>query len=249
MRLDLQGPCADHFPIETIYTIDVEWVKGAQKRNFRMTDWEKFLKCLKDIRVKRDELRRLETPEELEKCIRELDEDLKVTIEKTVPLKSPIPGCKPWWNSDLKRRRKKVARLRALCFRYRYMPTHEYHQMLKEDEAALKKEIEKAKKDYWTQFLENADSKTLFMANRYATKPYGDGGQTRVPTIKSKDGNGFETELNQNEEKSEAFSRQFFPRHPGEANVQVDPNYEYLEPVCEYQPITKEQIKSPSMRI
>lgn len=48
--------------------------------------------------------------------------------------------------------------------------------MLQEEETAMKKEIEKAKKEHWTEFLENADSKTLFTANRYSTQPYGDGG-------------------------------------------------------------------------
>lgn len=55
------------------------------------------------------------------------------------------------------------------------------------------------------------------------------------------DASSDEIKLTQNEEKREAFAKQFFPQPPGNPGVDID--QEYPDPVCEYQPITREQIK------
>ncbi|KIJ98004.1 hypothetical protein K443DRAFT_104713, partial [Laccaria amethystina LaAM-08-1] len=80
------------------------------------------------------------------------------------------------------------------------------------------------------------------MTNRYLREPTGDGGKSRVPTLKvaSEDTNGLLREVNTNEGKARALAHLFFPKKPDVSRVPE--NYEYPEPLPQPPPITPEQI-------
>ena len=99
--------------------------------------------------------------------------------------------------------------------------------------------LEKAKKDHWEDWLEDVDASNVWTAHKYAGAPPTDGGITRIPTLKCQV-NGQTVEVDTNEEKSKMLYEIFFPHSLNRANA--DASCQYPEPVCEFTPITDEQI-------
>jgi hypothetical protein len=82
----------------------------------------------------------------------------------------------------------------------------------------------------------------IWMANRYLKDPVGDGGMPRIPTIKIRNAEGVEVEINNSEEKARTFTKQFFPPLPvcqGMDNTQQ----EYPDPLPDPEPPDKNQIE------
>ena len=63
------------------------------------------------------------------------------------------------------------------------------------------------------------------MAQRYATRPVGDGGKACIPTLKVTDQHGHTKIVTTNKEKSAVFSQIFFPKHPADDLVPPNPDY------------------------
>ena len=81
------------------------------------------------------------------------------------------------------------------------------------------------KKRHWDDFLEGLSGKDLWMAQRYATSPVGDGGKARIPTLKVTDDVGHTRSITMNKEKSSIFSQIFFPKCPVDDHVPPDQDY------------------------
>jgi hypothetical protein len=70
----------------------------------------------------------------------------------------------------------------------------------------------------------------IWTANKYLKEPVGDGGLPRIPTIRVRDAEGREIEINDNEDKAKFFVKSFFPPPPAaqEDDIAV---YDYPEPL------------------
>ena len=232
----------DHYPIVTILELEQRRTAMNPSRNFRETDWEEFNAYLGEeiatIPIP-DEIR---TEEELGREIEQLTTAIQKAITAKVPENQPCPLSKRWWTKDLKKTKKLVNHLRAESYRYRAIEDHPSHQDIRQARRKYAAEIAKAKTDHWNNYLENADGTDIWTVNRYLSNPIGDGGRTRVPTLKVKDDDGTTREVNTNEDKARSLAKAFFPPKPAISTVPQD--YSYSPPLPSPPQVTEEQIRA-----
>ncbi|KAF5386185.1 hypothetical protein D9615_002532 [Tricholomella constricta] len=170
----------------------------------------------------------IQTEEEFQLQVNQLTEALQETIAEVVPMTKITTHTQRWWSRELETSRKNVNRLSSIAHRYRGLKDHESSIILDEAKKLYAAEILKAKAEYWRDFLETAMERELWIANRYITDPTGDGGKTRIPTLKYVE-NGRTKEAITNEEKSRLFARTLFPNPPDDSSVPID--YAYPDPL------------------
>ena len=237
----LQPPCTDHFPIVTILDLPQNRVEPVLTRNFRTADWESFVEGLQENLVKIPLPTNLESEEEVQKAVKDLTSVLQQTIEDRIPVSKPCPHSKRWWNSELQALKKKLNKLSKESLRYRALPDHECHTSRKDVAKQYGKAIVDAKKKHWTDFLEEASDRDLWTTNRYLKNPVGDGGKSRILTLKVKNEDGTLREVAANNEKAETLHKIFFPPKPDASSVPE--RYQYPCPLPSPPAITNEQVR------
>jgi hypothetical protein len=90
---------------------------------------------------------------------------------------------------------------------------------------AYSEAIKTAKTQHWINYLEDLDENLLWGANRYLSGTPGDGGKSRIPTIKVKNAEGVINRAETNEQKSQALANTFFPQHPNSTSVPPGSQY------------------------
>jgi hypothetical protein len=239
-------PCTDHFPIATEISLPQERTTEAPSYNFREVDWTDFRKNL-EARLKDLNTPQLLTTEiQFQKAVKDLTEAIQDMIRTRVKIRRPCPDSKRWWNSDLKRMKKELNKLRVESFRNRALTDHPIHRDVRRLSNKYGMEILKAKRQHWTDFLEEATVDDIWTANRYFKEPSGDGGRPRIPTLQVNQG-GNTTNINDNEEKAMIFAKMFFPTRP--TNSSVPTRYAYPEPIPTPRGITKKQILDQILRL
>jgi exonuclease III len=180
----LRGPATDHVPILTSIDIPLDKKTPQPTRNFRMTDWTDFNNALvAELGERIGEPEPITTIDEFNRIASEITAAIQAVIERVVPMTKPCPYIKRWWNKDLDDLKKRVNKLSELSWKYRAVD-HPYHTELKNLREAYAVAIAKAKEEHWSEFLETAMDRELWIANRYITNPIGDGGAARVPTLR-----------------------------------------------------------------
>ena len=106
--------------------------------------------------------------------------------------------------------------------------------------------IEKAKKKHWEDWLEDVNTDNIWTAHKYTGNDPSDGGNTRIPMLKTQE-NGQSKELDNNKEKSKALYETFFPRPPD--NPSADLPTDYPDPACDFIPITDNQVHRAIRRL
>ena len=69
----------------------------------------------------------------------------------------------------------------SMSYRYRAVTDHPSHSQYTDSRNKYGLEIKRAKKRHWDVFLEELNGNDLWMAQRYATSPAGDGGKAHIP--------------------------------------------------------------------
>ena len=115
--------------------------------------------------------------------------------------------------------------LASASYRYRTVTDHLSHSQHTDMRNRYGLTIKRAKKQHWDAFLEELSGKDLWMAQRFAMNPAGDGEKARIPTLEVSDESEQVRMVTTNEEKSQAFSRIFFPKRPTRDLVPPDPQY------------------------
>ncbi|KIK79092.1 hypothetical protein PAXRUDRAFT_162220, partial [Paxillus rubicundulus Ve08.2h10] len=80
--------------------------------------------------------------------------------------------------------RHKVAKLSYESYKARalpYHPSHEEHRVLRNQYAEA---IKETKKKHWLDWLEAIEGNELWIANKYISAAGGDGGPSKIPTLK-----------------------------------------------------------------
>jgi len=234
-------PTADHFPIITEIDMPTRRARDEPKPNYRATDWEEFRRTLAENLEELPAARRLETAEELEEALSQLEEAVVRTVDKAVPKRKPSPYARRWWTNELQQARVNMRKANREAERYREFPghsTHEEHRKRRNEYSAL---LRKTKNDHWNDWLENICAKTMWDAHRYMSQPASDGGKARIPALKRRNLNGKEEMVQDNNEKSRMFHDTFFFEPPNDTGI--DPDYEYPEEAFEFDEITDEHIK------
>ena len=183
----------------------------------------------------------------MDREIGKLTKQIQKAIKLIVPVNNPCPLSKRWWTKELSKTKKVVNRIHAESYKNRAVEDHPSHQDLKQAWQKYAADIVKAKSDHWNDYLEFADSATIWTANKSLTNPIGDGGQSRIPTLKVKGSDNTIKEVNTNEGKAKALAEVFFPPKP---LVSLVPQvFNYPDPLPSSPPITEEQICAHIMKL
>ena len=135
----------------------------------------------------------------------------------------------------------KKKRIRANSYRNRAIANHPSHSELKTKSNEYGEEIIKAKRSHWSNYLEDMTANEIWTANKYIREPVGDGGNPRIPTLKTKNAAGIVTSINSNDAKSKTFAKMFFPPPP--PVIDNFTGYDYPDPLPDPPNITAEQVK------
>ncbi|KAJ3492820.1 hypothetical protein NLJ89_g11157 [Agrocybe chaxingu] len=242
----LRPPCTDHLPIVTIIDVPQERVETTPSYNFRMADWDAFRKELTQRLGEAPEPTDLLTDDDLQAAAETLTNVLQQTIKTTIKVNKPCPHTKRWWNSDLQEMKMKVNKLSRKSTRYRALPDHVVHTEYRDLSNKYGSAILDAKRQHWTDFLEDATADDMWTANRYFKDPVGDGGKTRIPTLKTET-RGRTEEHASNDEKARVLAASFFPPPPAASSVPEGFQYPTPHPMPET--ITMDQIQRQVKRL
>jgi len=161
------------------------------------------------------------------------------TTEQHVPKTKPTPYTKCWWSQELAQMCRQKCRLKAKSFRLWAQHLHPVHKEVRRVANEYTTRIAGAKKKHWEDWLEDVNIDNMWTVHKYAGGAPTDGGNARIPTLKMQT-NGQAKELDNNEEKSKLLYDTFFPPPP--ADPHADLPTDYLNPACEFKPITDNQI-------
>jgi hypothetical protein len=204
----------DHFPITTHILLPQERLNTPPSFNFRETDWEEFRTKLKPRLQFSPDKPVINNREELNAAVSDLTQALQETIQEVVKRSKPRPDAKRWWNGELVKMRKELNRLRADSYRFRAIADHPSHSDLKTKSNIYGEAIIQAKRSHWSNYLEEMTTNEIWTANKYIREPVGDGGNPRIPTLKTRNEAGEEVSISSNEGKAETLAKAFFPPPP-----------------------------------
>ena len=226
----LRPLATDHFPIATYIDLPQECMALKTSYNFRMVDWEDFQENLASQLLEIPPPQPLTTNQQFQQAAEDLMAAIRDTIHTRVPENKQCLFSKRWWNGDLSRQRTILKKLSRLAYKFRVLPDHASHAELQKARNMYGEAIIEAKRQHWEDFLENAVEQDLWMANQYFKEPTGDGGKSRIPTLKVPgEMDGLIWEINTNNGKAEVLAQGFFPKKPDQSRVPED--YEYPEPL------------------
>ena len=238
----LRPTSTDHFPIVTNISIPQERATVTLSRNFREVDWDNFRQELRSNLAPIPSPLNIGNQAQLTTTTNELTQALQKTIQTTIPLTKPRPDAKRWWNSDLKKMKQELNRIRAVSYRNRAIANHPSHEILRTKSNRFGDAIIATKRQHWTSYLEDMSAADIWTANKFIREPAGDGGCPRIPTLKTSDEDGNTVHINSNEEKAEAFAKTFFPPPPPIQTAGIE-HYEYPAPLPDPPQVSREQIR------
>jgi hypothetical protein len=147
--------------------------------------------------------------------------------------------AKRWWTKEIKQLRQHANKTGRKASRYKDWPDHHSHAEHHEANKAFHRTLECTKCQHWRDWLEKAEDPDIWTAHRYTATPAGDGGKSRIPVLKLTNA-GHDTISASNTDKSTLLAKTFFPEKPPQ---DAPLHFVYPKPICELDPIGKEQIR------
>jgi ribonuclease HI len=222
-------PCADHLPIISILELPVARSSAPPLRNFREADFVKLNEAL-DTRLKRDSPAiHISTKEEFHDKVNLLMDIIQQTVAEHVPETKPCPYTKRWWTKELSDLKNAKNRLSNKAHKFRDIIDHPDKIKHKEAVNAFAETLEQTVKSHWVDWLENASTKDIYIANKYVTNEPSDYSSARVPSLNTKTPQGSPSTASTNIEKAAALAQSFFPPPPPASSV--PPNTAYPPPL------------------
>ena len=136
---------------------------------------------------------------------------------------------------------------KLVSYRHRALADHFSHEELRIKSNQYGEAIIQAKRQHWTNYLEEMTAADIWTANKFIRDPAGDGGCPRIPTLKTRNEQGLEVPVDDNEEKARTFVRTFFPLAPQLPMNQEQ--QEYPDPLPDPPPITQAQVRRHIARL
>jgi hypothetical protein len=200
---------SDHRAIISEWNIQPELRRDTPPRlQYERTDWNRVGQ---QIQENLETPSRIDTREELEQTVDNLINATVATVKNHTPLARPSPYAKRWFNPDLKRQQIEHNKTRR-CWQSSCATrgkddtiTTSLFEEMRRKRRKWTRDIEKAKKKHWKEFLDQANSGDfLWKAAKYA-KPTDN--YTAIPPLKVAD-----TEHTDNHDKARVFMESFFPQ-------------------------------------
>lgn len=121
-------------------------------------------------------------------------------------------------------------------YRKRLEPDHPVHEECRRMRQTFSAEIKHVKADKWVEYMEQADSSSMWGIGKMVEAKPKDGGWTRIPDLVGKDQNRHDRVYTTNREKLDIFHQTFFPPPPETSSV--PPNTIYPPPAWDFAPPT-----------
>jgi hypothetical protein len=106
--------------------------------------------------------------------------------------------------------------------------------------------LEQTKRHHWCDWLEKSDEPDIWMAHCFTTAAGGDGGKTRIPVLRHKEGDT-DVAADSNADKGQVLAKSFFPVKPPSDDLLSD--FTYPPPCKRAGKIMLEQIKAQLKRL
>ena len=100
--------------------------------------------------------------------------------------------------------KKEKNQLSNLSYRYRGLPDVPIHHLHRIAANKFSNRIEETKKKHWRDWLEEATSSNVYLANKYITNPLTDYASARISSLVTTSDNSTESTTHENKEKAEA---------------------------------------------
>ncbi|KAF8154924.1 hypothetical protein B0H34DRAFT_660765, partial [Crassisporium funariophilum] len=171
---DTQPAKTDHFPIKFTLNMEVQVTDETPRYNFRTADWETFTEHLSEQLARMPRPEQPRTIDEYNHLTDTLTRTLQETIAKTIKKTKPPPDNKRWWTSELENLKKEKNRLSGASYRFRALRDHPAHNLRAAAANRLATAIIKTKRESWSEWLLEANTKDLWTANKYIREPVGD---------------------------------------------------------------------------
>jgi len=158
-------PTADHFPIVTTLEFPTKTTPQEHKRNYRKTNWTAFLEELNIQLLQIPAPIQLQSKEDLEQALDNLEQAIQNTAEKCVPQKKPTPYSKHWWTKELMQARNSVRKLTGTAAKQKTHPHHPVHKELHQTRNKYTDLLKKTKDNYWNNWISSVNSINLWNAH------------------------------------------------------------------------------------
>ena len=246
----LQPPYTDHFPIITNLQIPQQRAITPPNYNFKEVNWKLFRSNLSNKLITSPIPAQLQNKEQIKTAINSLTNSIQETIKELVMQTKPRPNTKRWWNANLNNMKKKLNRIKSLSFKFHAIANHPSHHTFRTDTKTYGKAIVQAKRSHWENYLEEMTADEIWVTNKYLKNPSGDGGLTRIPTLKSTSITGITSIIDNNESKASLLAKTLFPQpppNPQQADNQLQEAYP--EPYPNPPPIMSNQVTIMSNQV
>ena len=157
---------------------------------------------------------RINRREDIDGAAESLVSIIKETIEEEIPLSKPSPYAKRWWTKELTELKKEKNRISNLSYKQHGLPDAPIHAMHKEATRKLCHRIDEVKKEHWSNWLEEASPRDIYIANNYITNAPSDYTNARIPSLKRSNPTGTNTTTDTNPGKVTELATAFFPPPP-----------------------------------
>ena len=221
--LALQPSSTDHFLIITNIQLAQQLAMFPPFFNFKDLDWTVFRTKLCSKLNGSPIPPQITHTGQIKESLDYLTKSIQLTITETATIIKPRPDAKQWWNSKLTTLQKKLNKLRSISYKFRAIINHPSHSKLKCDSNSYGDTIVQAKRAHWEDFLENISAPDIWTANNFIKNPPGDGGQPRIPSLKSTNNTGASTYIDDNTGKALLLAKSFFPPPPLPSLLKTQP--------------------------
>jgi hypothetical protein len=149
---------------------------------------------------------------------------IQQTVVEHVPETKPCPYTKRWWTKELMELKNAKNRLSNKAHKFHDINDHPDKIKHKKAVNDFTETLEQTVKSHWTDWLENASAKYIYIANKYVTNEPSDYSSARIPSLKTSL-NGTPATASTNIEKAAALAQSFFPPPPLTSSVPINTVY------------------------
>jgi hypothetical protein len=220
----LRLPGADHLPVIAILDYDLLRIPDIPRPNFRAIDWEEFNDAISTYLVDNPISLTIDSTAAYDTTYLALDKMLQNTIASHVPLLFASPYAKRWWTKELTDLLTAARKAERTNWK---RPSTDAKAAEDAANKVFRTAVKTTQKQHWQDWLEEVDEKSVWLASRYASRPFTDGSAERIPALKHNDG----TLASDAQEKCDILFETFFPPAPPTNMLRIPDDFVYPEPV------------------
>ncbi|KZP25665.1 hypothetical protein FIBSPDRAFT_707242, partial [Athelia psychrophila] len=167
--------CTDHLPFKLELDTAPERAEQTERWDWRAVEWKAFEEFMAD-EVKVLANRPIRDVEDFAKEMADLDDLLIRARDKFVPKVKISPYTRRWWSAELGEARKATAKLSRKAYDQASRgiishPVHEEHRIMRNVYTQM---IKVAKKEFFLEFLERVDAKSIWNLHKFVSAPASD---------------------------------------------------------------------------